>query len=114
MVATTASAQGGVRFGRFRLDQKGCLWRGDVDGLEKSIPLGSRALDILKVLAAGRGELVSRQALMDAAWPGLAVEESNLAVQISSLRRVLDEGEESGGNIQTVVGRGYRFLPEVI
>ena len=38
----------------------------------------------------------------------------DLAVQISSLRRVLDEGKGSGSSIQTVVGRGYRFLPTVI
>jgi TolB-like protein len=54
-----------------------------------------------------------QQALVDAAWPGMAVEDAKLAVQISSLRRVLDEDRTGGSCIQTVIGRGYRFLPSV-
>ena len=46
-------------------------------------------------------------------WPGVAVEENNLAVQISALRRAVDTGRPEGGLIQTVPGRGYRFAAEV-
>ncbi len=47
---------------------------------------------------------------MDAVWPSTAVEENNLTVQISALRHVLDEGRPDGSCIQTVPGRGYRFV----
>jgi TolB-like protein len=51
---------------------------------------------------------------MDAVWPGTVVEDHNLTVQISALRRVLDPGRPGGSAIQTVQGRGYRFLPNVV
>ena len=47
---------------------------------------------------------------MDAVWPGQAVEENNLTVQMSTLRRVLDAGRAEGSHIETVPGRGYRFI----
>ena len=50
---------------------------------------------------------------MEAVWPDTAVEESNLTVQISSLRRVLDHNRAQGSCIQTVAGRGYRFIAPV-
>jgi len=50
---------------------------------------------------------------MAAVWPGTAVEDSNLNVQIAALRRVLDEGRTEGSCIQTVRGRGYRFTAAV-
>jgi adenylate cyclase len=57
--------------------------------------------------------LVSRSDIMDAVWPNVAVEENNLTVQLSALRRVLDAGRAQGSCVQTVPGRGYRFLPRV-
>src|SRR5262249_22063674 len=65
------------------------------------------------VLVERSGVPVSKQALMEAAWPGLAVEDSNLVVQIAALRRVL--GEEPGGErwIETLPRRGYRFVGPV-
>src|SRR5260370_1095336 len=51
--------------------------------------------------------------IMDAVWPNTAVEESNLTVQISALRRALDGGGSGASYIQTVPGRGYRFTPRV-
>src|SRR6516164_3683622 len=74
------------------------------------VSLGRRAVALLRVLVEQRGIPVSKDALMDAAWAGLAVGESNLAVQIAALRRVL--GEEPGGDnwIETLPRRGYRFV----
>ena len=77
------------------------------------MPIGSRALAVLGVLIEQPGDLVSRDAIMDAVWPGIAVEESNLTVQISALRRILDAGASNGSCIQTVPGRGYRFVGSV-
>src|SRR5215469_5160780 len=50
---------------------------------------------------------------MTAVWPGMIVEDSNLPTQISALRRVLDHERSQGSCIQTVSGRGYRFVPAV-
>ena len=59
------------------------------------------------------GELVSKQAIMQAVWPGIVVDEKNLAVQISALRRMLDDGQTERSCIQTEAGRGYRFVVPV-
>ena len=92
--------------GPFRLDaETDTLFRGD-----EPVSLGHRAAALLRVLVERRGIPVSKDALMEAAWTGLTVEESNLAVQIAALRRVF--GEEPGGEnwIETLPRRGYRFV----
>ena len=101
-------------FESFRLDRRGGgLFRNDDDGGEAPIPIGSRALDILGVLVAQPGEVVSEKEIIDAFWPGTVVEDSNLTVQISTLRRVLDQGRAEGSCIQTIAGHGYRFVGRV-
>src|SRR5215472_8728031 len=103
---------GGERllFGKFRLEPRtGRLFRRDATGEWEPVPIGARALDILGVLLKNPGVAVSRDGIMDAVWPGIAVEPSNLTVQIAALRRVLDEGRGGDSCIQTVPGRGYRF-----
>ena len=59
------------------------------------------------------GEIVSKGEIIAAVWPGTVVEDSNLTVQLSALRRVLDRGRSNGSCIQTVSGRGYRFAATV-
>ena len=59
------------------------------------------------------GDLISKAEIMHAVWPETVVEDNNLTVQISALRRVLDQGRAGGSCIQTVPGRGYRFVPSV-
>ena len=100
-----------IRFGDFLLDPSaGGLFRFGDDGRRAPVSLGSRALDVLCVLAGRQGELVTKQAIMDAVWPDTVVEDNNLTVQISALRRVLDQGRAEGSCIQTLPGRGYRFI----
>jgi TolB-like protein len=99
-------------FERYRLDRRG-LFRRDESGAIVPIPIGSRALEILRVLVDRSGDLVSRNDIMNVAWAGTAVESSNLPVQIAALRRLLDNGEANVSYIQTVPGRGYRFIPPV-
>jgi DNA-binding winged helix-turn-helix (wHTH) protein/TolB-like protein len=102
-------------FGNFRLDiQTGRLCRRDVAGDWEQVPIGTRALDILRVLLKSPGAVVSKDAIMDAVWPGTAVEPSNLTVQIAALRRVLDEGHNEESCIQTITGRGYQFVLNVV
>jgi adenylate cyclase len=99
-------------FEGFRLDRGG-LFRLDQNGSATPVALGSRALDLLQVLAGRQGELVSKDEIMQTVWPRTVVEENNLTVQISALRRVLDAGRQGGSCIQTVPGRGYRFVAPV-
>jgi TolB-like protein/Tfp pilus assembly protein PilF len=76
--------------------------------------LGRRAVAVLRVLLERAGEPVSKEALIAAAWPGLAVEESNLTVQISALRRVLGGAAKGTSWIETLPRRGYRYVGPVI
>ncbi len=68
------------------------------------VALGSRAFDLLLVLAQRHERLVAKQELLDLVWPGLVVEEHNVATQVSTLRKLL--GAQA---IATVPGRGYRL-----
>jgi predicted ATPase/DNA-binding winged helix-turn-helix (wHTH) protein len=70
-------------------------------------PLGPRAFDLLLVLVERAGKLVTKQELLDRVWPNLIVEENNLQVQVSMLRKIL-----GARAIVTVPGHGYRFMAE--
>jgi predicted ATPase len=96
------------RFGPFRLDTGvGSLTR---EGLPSG--LGPRAIGVLQILLARANEYVSKSELLDSAWPGVVVEEANLAVQMSAIRSVL--GDKSAEvRIETLPRRGYRLLGSV-
>src|SRR6516164_9018720 len=100
-------------FEDFLLDRRGGLFRCNGVGKNEPVAIGSRALDILGVLIERAGEVVSKDEIVTAVWPDTVVEDSNLTVQISALRRVLDRGQPNGSCIQTVSGRGYRFAATV-
>ena len=90
-----------IAFGPFLLNRRDrSLTR---DGI--LVPLGGRAFDILVVLASSIGETVSKYALLDRVWPGLAIEENNLQVHISALRKALGPN-----SIINVPGHGYRLI----
>jgi TolB-like protein len=74
------------------------------------IKLGSRAMDILCVLASANGEPVSKDVLMARVWPGVIVEENNIQVHVSALRKALDENAAGESFVATIPGRGYRLL----
>jgi len=108
------SDQGAVEnllFEGFTLDRRG-LFRLSPMGAEVPVALGARALDLLLLLATRGGAVVSKHELIAEVWSGIAVEESNLTKQISALRRVLDRTPGTSC-IQTVPGRGYRFVATV-
>jgi len=101
-------------FEEFRLDRRGeGLCRRDGRGVFIPLTVGSRPLDVLSVLVARPGELVRKEEIVAAVWGRTAVENANLTVQISALRRVLDQGRSDASCIQTVATRGYRFLSAV-
>jgi TolB-like protein/DNA-binding winged helix-turn-helix (wHTH) protein/Tfp pilus assembly protein PilF len=103
-----------LEFEGYRLDRRlGCLLKQGEDGAWCPVALGSRALDVLAILTDRQGALLSKDEIMAAAWPGIVVDDNNLAVQISALRRILDRDRAQGSCIQTVPGRGYRFVAPV-
>src|SRR3979490_2267895 len=97
-----------VSLGQFRLNLRQRVLT--LDGVP--VPLGSRARDILCVLASAKGEMVSKDELMTRVWPGLVVEENNIQVHISALRKTLDAGKSGQTFVVTVPGRGYRLLDQ--
>jgi len=97
---------GHLDFGRFRLLAQRRELR--ADGVV--VPLGGRAFDVLLVLTEARGALVTKDEILSRVWPDTVVEENNLVVQISALRKALGEDRDF---IRTVSGRGYRFVAEI-
>jgi DNA-binding winged helix-turn-helix (wHTH) protein len=93
-------------FGRFRVlpRQRKLL----ADGVP--VELGTRAFDLLMVLIEADGSLVSKDKLLRLVWPGIFVDETNLKVQVSALRKALGEDRDL---IRTEFGRGYRFTAAI-
>jgi DNA-binding winged helix-turn-helix (wHTH) protein/TolB-like protein/Tfp pilus assembly protein PilF len=93
----------------------------EVDGRTRTVrdPAGAplaltaKAFDVLWILLERRDEVVARDALIAAVWPGRVVEENNLTQAISALRRALGTGPGEHRYIVTVPGRGYRFVGEL-
>ncbi len=77
------------------------------------VRLASRAVSLLGLLAARQGEVVSKDEIMKAVWAGRVVEEANLNVQVSKLRRILDRKGGERSCIHTFPGRGYCFVAPV-
>ena len=95
-------------FGPFRVDPtRRLLLRLDRAGLAQPIVIGERALDVLLVLIEHAGQVVSKSHLLGSVWPGAAVEDSNLTVQLSNLRRAVDDALPAPSLIKTIHGRGY-------
>ena len=98
-----------LRFGSFRcLPYQRLLLEGDTP-----ISLGSRAFDLLVVLLDRCGEVVSKETLIAEVWPDTHVEDSNLRVHMTALRKVLGDGDDESKFIRTISGRGYRFIAPV-
>lgn len=95
-----------LAFGSFRLDANAGILLHGAD----PTPLGRRAVALVVLLTERAGTLVSKEALIEAAWPGLVVEDSNLTVQIAAVRQVF--GDLAGGAdwIETLPRRGYRYV----
>jgi DNA-binding winged helix-turn-helix (wHTH) protein/TolB-like protein len=76
----------------------------------KVVPLTIKAFDLLEVLVKNQGHLLQKEELLRLVWPDAIVEENNLTVTISALRKALDEGPTDRQYIETVPRRGYRFV----
>ena len=101
--------QAGFVFGPFRLDVRDeRLWRG-----QDVLPLRHKTLGVLHALVARAGQLLTKEALFASVWPETAVSETVLTVAIRELRRVLGDQARRPQFIETVHGRGYRFIAPV-
>ena len=100
------SAATRITFGPFCLDFE----RRELSRMGTVVPLGHRAIELLCALAAAKGAIVSKDELLRLVWPGLTVEENNLQVQISAIRKALHAGDDAQDYVLTVPGRGYRFI----
>ena len=95
-----------LQFGPFRLDaDAGILFHGT-----EPTALGERAVALLCLLVQSRGAPVSKEQLIEAAWAHRAVEDSNLTVQISAVRRALAQSAGGASWIETLPRRGYRYI----
>lgn len=98
------------QFGPYRLDSvQHLLFR---DG--QVISLAPKAAETLVVLVQNHGRLVEKDELMKAVWPDTFVEEANLTVHISALRKLFQDEAHPGGYIETIPRRGYRFVGAVV
>src|SRR5215470_4571429 len=97
------------RFGPFRLDllERRLSRDGDV------LPLRLKVFDTLRVLVENAGRLMTKEELLEAVWPGTAVEENNLNHNVSILRKALGEKATGQSYIETVPRLGYRFAAPV-
>src|SRR4029077_17446918 len=97
------------RFGSFRLDAgERVLLR---DG--RAITLAPKDLETLLVLVERAGHIVEKEELLEKVWPGVFIEEGNLARHIFNLRQVLCDTEDGRKYIETIPKRGYRFVAAV-
>ena len=105
----TTGGEPAISFGPYRLlAAQRLLLEGD-----KPVRLGSRAFDILTALVERAGEVVGKEELIARAWPATFVEEANLKIQVSALRRALGDGQGDNRYVVTVVGRGYNFVAPI-
>ena len=95
-------------FGPFRLEASECrLLRN-----RSVVPLAAKVFDLLLFLVQNKGHLITKEELMTGVWRGKLVEDNNLTVAMSALRKALEEGP-SEQYIETIPKRGYRFTADV-
>src|SRR6185369_1955291 len=98
-----------LRFGRFSFDANDRMLL--CDG--RRVPLAPKVLQTLLILLRHSGHVVEKTSLMQQVWPDNFVEEGNLAQHIFTLRKVLGDNTDEPQYIETVPGRGYRFVAPV-
>lgn len=98
-----------IAFGPFQLDITARLLQKDGERLA----LGARAFDILCVLVANAGKLVTKRDLLASVWQDVSVDDGSLRFHISALRNVLKVADPNGRYIETLAGRGYCFVAPV-
>ncbi len=96
-------------FGPFRLD----VARHRLTRAGSVVAMGERAFGVLVELATHAGEVLSKDTLIERVWPDVGVSDEALAQAVHELRRALDDNPRAPAYVQTVHGRGYRFVAPV-
>lgn len=105
----TSGARRFYQFGPFRLDpNRHRLFRGD-----EVVALSPKAIQTLVLLVENPGKLLERETLMDALWPHVIVEDANLTVAVSQLRKALNQNGDNAEFIETIPRVGYRFVADI-
>ena len=97
------------RFNQFELDTDRRSFLRDGE----PVPLSAKGFELLRHLIENGGKVVTKDELLDSVWPGQFVEENNLSVQVSALRKLLSDGSGRQQYIATISGRGYSFVAPV-
>lgn len=98
-----------IVFGPFRLDPTNeCLWRG-----KREIRLHPKAFGLLRYLLDRRGQMVTKESLLETIWPAVNVTEAVLSVYVAEIRKALGEDPKKPAFIETLHRRGYRFIAPV-
>jgi TolB-like protein/DNA-binding winged helix-turn-helix (wHTH) protein/Flp pilus assembly protein TadD len=106
--AVTNGTRRFYEFGPFRLDpNRHRLFRGD-----EIVALSPKAIETLILLVENRGKLLERETLMEALWPHVIVEDANLTVAVSQLRKALNQNGDNAEFILTIPRVGYRFVAD--
>lgn len=107
--AMTDDTQQNISFAEFELDKN--RRRLLCDG--EPVVLYAKAFDLLNFLIERNGRVVSKNEILDSVWPNQFVEEANLSVQISALRKALGEKKNEPRFLVTVPGKGYKFVADI-
>src|ERR1700722_1954678 len=102
--------KGFYEFGPFRMEPVKRLLLRD----QQPVSVSNRAFDLLLALLEARDRVVSKDELLKKVWPDTIVEENNLTVAMSGLRKALGEGGNERRYILTIPGHGYRFVGDVL
>src|SRR5271157_3411990 len=103
-----------MEFPPFRLDTvKECIWRGNGGADDEYISWAPKAFAVLKYLVEHAGQVVSQNELLDALWPDTFVQPEVLKTHIRGVRSTLGDSAKNRRFIETLPGRGYRFIAPV-
>jgi DNA-binding winged helix-turn-helix (wHTH) protein len=106
----TAARRSCIRFGEFALDYADER----LSGPHGPVRIGNKAFRVLSALAENEGRLLTKEDLFQSAWDGITVSESALTSVVKELRRALGDDPRAPRYIESVYGRGYRFLAPVL
>jgi DNA-binding winged helix-turn-helix (wHTH) protein len=106
-IAGSSERKGAIAFGRYRVFPR----RRQLLAGQQVVELSGRAFAVLLALLEAEGKLVTKEELLRRVWPGTVVDEHNISVHISRIRRALGEDRDL---IVTDSGRGYRFTGTIL
>jgi DNA-binding winged helix-turn-helix (wHTH) protein len=97
-----------IEFGPYRVDtDPDRLWRGS-----EEVPLRPKSLAVLAYLTRQPGRLVTKDELREQVWGTIHVSDATLRVTVREIRAALGDDQTSRQHVETVPGRGYRFVPD--